>query len=233
MVKRGNLRRYLFIGFYLILFILIMLEKSLLAVTFCALVFLLTSAIVIQGFIKRLKSGRISSQLTGKEAREREFLILMIFGSFFSTFIVIIGGFIAKFFTGISLFIIFLVLLIDLTKRVICRKKLHGLLKRLNTEPSVGNYEKVIDTYLSLLDFTSASIYGDKAIKQYPDSAVLLTWRAIVYRRSEEDEKAVPLIKRAFKIDPHNKFVRGEGYGLQSLGFKVFPPPKSFWKLWP
>ncbi|MCK4234384.1 hypothetical protein KAX75_08135 [candidate division WOR-3 bacterium] len=231
--KRANLKRNLFIGFFIILFVLLVFDKNLHAVVFCAVVFLFTSAIAIRGFIKRLENKKQFSQLTGREVRKKEFLILMIFGSFFSAIISLVRGFFPKILVGIYLFIILLVFFTNGVKRIISKKRLPLLLKYLQMDPSIKNFEKVIDAHLSINDFANASKYAYKAIEQYPDSAVLLTWRAIVYRRLEKDEKAVPLIKKALEIEPRNKFVRNEASGLQSLGFKVFPPPKRFWKLWP
>lgn len=230
--KRANLKRNLFIGFFIILFILLVFEKNLHAVIFCAVIFLISSLIATKEFYKRIRSRKTSSKMTGIILRDKQFLTLMIFISFFSAIISLVRGFFPKILVGIYLFIILLGFFTNGVKRIISKRKLPSLLKFLQMEPSIKIFEKVIDAYISTNDFSNALIYGDRAIKQYPDNAELLTWKAIVYRRLEKDEKAVPLIKKALEIEPRNKFVRHEASSLHSLGFKVFQPPKSFWKLW-
>lgn len=230
--KRANLKRNLFIGFFIILFILLVFEKNLHAVVFCAVIFIISSLIAIKDFYKRIRSRKTSSKMTGIILRDRQFLTLMIFGSLSFAFVALIKGIVPKFLTGVYFLVIIFALCVNVIKRIISKKRLPLLLKYLQMDPSIKNFEKVIDAYIYTNDFSNALIYGDRAIKQYPDNAELLTWKAIVYRRLEKDEKAVPLIKKALEIEPRNKLVRHEASSLHSLGFKVFQPPKSFWKLW-
>jgi len=231
--NKTHLKRNLFIGFFVILSFLLVFGKNLYAVVFSLIVFLITSLIAIKKSTEWIKRKTQSSNMTGKEAREKEFLLLMFFGSLCFIILSFFGGVGIKYLAMIYLTFIFLGLFITVIKRYISKRRLPLFHKHLQTDPSIKNFENVIGAYLSISDFKNASKYADKAIEQYQDSAILLTWRAIVYRRIEEDEKAVPLIKKALELEPRNKFVRSEASGLQSLGFKVFPPPKSFWKLWP
>ena len=219
------------IGFFIVLFILLISEKNLFAITFCLAVFLFASVFAFCKFNKLFKSRKGRSQLADKKAKEKEFLILMIFISFFSAIISLVRGFLPKILVGIYLLIILLGLFTNIIKRIVTRKRLPTLLKRLQQDPGIKVFEKVIDSYLSIDDLKNALKYANNALKRYPDSAILFTYKAVIYRRSHEDEKAVPLIKKALEIEPRSRFAREVEMKLQGLGFKVFPPPKSFWKL--
>jgi len=236
MAKQFNLRTTVFFYFFIILvlpFILLVFGKNRFAVAILVVVFLVASAMAIQRHIRGFKSGKKTSTRTRREVRESEFLVLMIVSSLSVGILIILNSFLAKLLSGVLLVIIFLGLAIDFLIKIVSKRKLPKLLKCLEKDPSLKAFEKVVDSFLSTDDLKNASIYADKAIMQYPNSAILLTYRAVVYRRLHEDGKAVPLIKKALELEPRNRFVREVGMKLQGLGFKVFSPPKSFWKLWP
>lgn len=159
--------------------------------------------------------------MTAKERKKREKFVVE-FGFLLCLFILLILRF-----TLLAELLIGLVIILYLGrffKYFISKMRIASLLTHVKSEPNVENYKKIIAAYVSIYDFTNASIYGDKALKQYPDDSELLTWRAIVYRRLDEDEKAVALMIKALEIEPFNQFVRNEAISLESMGFTVLPP---------
>ena len=102
------------------------------------------------------------------------------------------------------------------------RRRIFSLKKQVESNPSSENFERIISSFISIYDYGNALAYSERAISKYPNNASLLTWRAVAFRFIDQDEKAIPLIKKALELDPHNEFILDQASILESAGYKVF-----------
>jgi len=218
----NNKWRNIYICFYSVLFVLLLFKMNSIAVFVCIAAFLYSSLSTYYNYINRASSSKKVKTMSGKKRKDRKCLLILISLSLVSIIIVLGKGFFPKFIIGLILFVFLLEVLNDFVESVFIKKKLPSLFANLQQDSNIKNFEDVINAYISIKDLTNASIYCDKALQQYPDTAVLLALKSKIYRCLDKDEKAVPLIKRALKIEPRNKFVRKEAYSLERIGFKVF-----------
>lgn len=222
--EMNNKWRNIYICFYFILFILLLFKMNLIAVFACIGAFLYSSLSTYYDYIKRASTSKKVETKKGGKRKDRKFLIILIGLSLVSTIIVLGKGFFSKFIIGLILFVFLLEVLNDFVESVFSKRKLPFLLVSLQQDSNIKNFEDVINAYISVKDLTNASIYCDTAMQKYPDTAVLLALKSRVYRCLDEDEKAVPLIKKALETEPQNKIVRKEALSLERIGFEVFPP---------
>ena len=220
----NNKWRNVYICFYFILFILLLFRMNLIAVFACIGAFLYSSLSTYYNYINRVSNSKKVKTMSGEKRKDRKFLLILISLSLISTIIVLGKGFFPKFIIGLILFVFLLEVFNDFVESVFSKRNLPSLLANLQQDSNIKNFEDVINAYISVKDLTNASIYCDKALQECPDTAVLLALKSRIYRCLDKDEKAVPLIKRALKIEPRNKFVRKEVFSLERIGFKVFPP---------
>ncbi|MCK4574996.1 hypothetical protein KAU34_01170 [candidate division WOR-3 bacterium] len=103
------------------------------------------------------------------------------------------------------------------------KRRINSLKRLVSIDPSCKNFERIIDAFISIYDIPNALSYSEKAINKYPNSASLLTWKAVAFRQIDEDDKAIPFIKRALELEPTNEFTKEQAHRLESIGYKIFP----------
>jgi tetratricopeptide (TPR) repeat protein len=102
------------------------------------------------------------------------------------------------------------------------KMRINSLKKAICKNPSDKSFERIINAFISIYDPQNALVYSSEAIAKYPNSASLLTLRAIALRQIDKDDKAIPLIKRALELEPNNELAKEQAHSLESIGFKVF-----------
>lgn len=220
----NNKWRNIYICFYFILFVLLLFKMNLIAVFICICAFLYSSFSTYYNYIKRASTSKKVETMKGGKRKDRKFLINLIGLSLGSAIIVLGKESIPKFIIGLILLVFLLDALNVFVESIFSKRKLPLLLANLQQDSNIKNFEDVINAYISVKDLTNASIYCDKAMHKYPDTAVLLALKSRIYRCLDEDDKAVPFIKKALALEPQNKIVRKESLSLERIGFKLFPP---------
>ena len=157
--------------------------------------------------------------MNARARKKREFVLFQIFLSASLLVLLILGAYLlVKILLGLML-IGYLYLEISY---FVNRRRIFSLKRKVESNPSSENFERIINSFISIYDYGNALTYSERAISKYPNNALLLTWRAVVFRFIDQDERAIPLIKKALELDPHNEFILDEASILESTGYKVF-----------